>query len=217
MAAAVDGSRRCVASEQPPPPSTLEFTVVFFARDFATTFLAAMLLSSGVAHVSNFSAFRAALDTHGFVPTSARTLVALAVMVTEISFGSLTLVASWSRSDALAAIVFGGGALAGAGFLLYVRKLLRSRVPASTCGCSPLTSPVTQASLVPAASLTLVSGVGLGAVWLGSIVPPGSVAERPEMFGEGIVSTLPVAWGLTLAGIVWLFPAAAPPTRLEEP
>ena len=192
--------------------------MVFFARDFATTFLAAMLLSSGVAHVSNFSAFRAALDTHGFVPTSARTPVALVVMVAEINLGSLTLVAAWSRSNPLAALVFGGGALAGVGFLLYVHELLRSRVPASTCGCSPLTSPVTQSSLVPAASLTLVSGVGLGAVWLGSIASPGSgsIAERPEMLGDGIVSTLPVAWGLTLAGIVWLFPAAAPPTRLEE-
>jgi hypothetical protein len=213
MAAALDWSRSGLAARRG-RRHRLEFFVLFFARDFATTFLAALLLSSGVAHVLNFPAFRATLDTHGIVPAGPLTLTALAVTVTEIIAASLTLGAAWSGSDALAALVFAGGVLAGAGCLLYVRRLLRSPVPVSTCGCSPLASPVTHASLVPAASLALVSSGGLGAVWLEAMGAVG--AARPEMFSSGVMATLPVAWGLTLAGIVWLFPAAAPPDRLEE-
>lgn len=194
--------------------------MVFFVRDFATTFLATMLLTSGAAHVFNVSAFRETIDRHGLVPTAARTVAALAVIVAEIAVGLLTIVAARSASDGLAAFVFGGSVLAGVGFVLYLRKLLRSPVPMATCGCSPLASPLTHASLVPAASLALVSGAGLVVVWLGSVAWPGFTgligAARPMTFDSGPMATLPVAWGLTFAGIVWLIPATAAPALLED-
>jgi hypothetical protein len=202
--------------------------VLFFARAFATTFLAALLVSSGVAHAAAFPAFRATLESHGVVPAGVRTLVAVAVVSAELALGSLLIAAGWSGSDGLAALAFGGGALVGTAFLLYVRRLLRQPAAASTCGCSPLTAPVTLASLVPAASLTFVAGVGLAAVWVeADWLAAGGVsaatlfmdAARREMgtAAVALLTLLPIAWGMTCAGVVWLLPAAAPAVPLEEP
>lgn len=229
--------------------------MLFFARDFATTFLAAMLLTSGAWHAYGLAAFRATLESHGLAPTRALTPIAIGVTIAEVATGALLLYAAWSRLAPLTLILFGGGAIAGAAFLVYVRRLLlsatarthagsterpadRARPAASTCGCSPLASPVTPASLVPGASLLIVSIVGLLATGLlaassasdgdafralrlvspvdggvdasvdGSVASGASASLLSIAVPTMMTAVLPIVWGLTLAGIVWLFPAA---------
>lgn len=176
-----------------------------FAYGLSFAFLSAMLLASGVGHALGFVRFRALIRGHGIVPVPWSGLVAGVVTASELGMGAamagvLLRPASTPSEAALAA----GSALAALAFQFYLRRLLRQPVRTHSCGCSPLASPLTAASLAPSASLLLASAVGLGTALL-----QGATAFR--MPSEGLVRLLPAGWGATLAFLVLVLPAVVAP------
>jgi hypothetical protein len=182
-----------------------------FAYGLSFAYLSAMLLAGGVGHALRFSRFRALIRGHGIVPGRWSGLVAAAVTAFELGVGAaflgvLLLPASRPPEAALAA----SSAVVGLAFLLYLRRLLRQPVRTLSCGCSLLAAPLTSASLLPSASLLLVSTVGLAAVLLQG-------AAAFQMPAVGLVWLLPACWGATLAFLVLVLPAiVAPRTGIER-
>jgi hypothetical protein len=174
--------------------------LVTFFLYFGLAYAAATLLASGLAHVVYFRRFLTTVRAHRVLPPVWAPPVVFAVVGWELAAGGLAagMLAS-TRPATLAAPLFGSCALAGCAFWLYVRRLLSRPVRAASCGCSPLASPLTPASLAPSVALALASALGLAAAGFG---PEGAVA---------IGAALPPAvWGCTLAGLLILLPAAAP-------
>jgi hypothetical protein len=95
---------------------------------------------------------------------------------------------------------------AGVVFFLYMRRLLRHPAGATSCGCSPLTGPLTPASLVPSAGLVVAAVLGLASL------AAGADAVSPD--GAGVA--LSMCWGATLAMLVLLLPAVAVPQQAVE-
>jgi hypothetical protein len=173
---------------------------VFFLS-FGLAYVAATLLATGVSHVWRFSSFRMLVRAHKIVPASLVLPAAACLVVYELVAGGLAaglLIAP--RMPVFAMLVFVSCVLAGAAFWLYVRRLLNRPVRSGSCGCLPVSSPLTSASLTPSASLAIVSLTGLAATALGS-------AAEPAPLGVVLLAAL---WGVTLAGLLVLFPAAVP-------
>jgi hypothetical protein len=171
-----------------------------FFRDFSSAFVAATLLASGLGHAIRLPAFRALVREHGIVPPRWALAVAAGVAAYELAGGGLAAGLLVCRHPAaLAASVFGSCALAGCAFWLYVRRLLDRPVRVAWCGCSPISSPLTPASLTPSSSLVVVSLGGLAAAVLGP--------ADPAALGAAL---LPALWGVTVAGLLVLFPAVVP-------
>jgi uncharacterized membrane protein len=177
-----------------------------FVYYLSLSFVAAMLLASGIGHLLGWGRFGALVRSHRVVPASLTTAVALLVGVFELASAGIALAAlSSSAASTLAVPLFVVCAAAGCVFVWYVRQLLRNPAGIASCGCSPLPGPLTPASLVPASGLLLVSTAGLAATSLVSRQPL-SIAYQ----SLGIATALPVAWGVTLAALVMLFPASMP-------
>ncbi len=173
--------------------------LVFFLY-FGLAYVAATLLASGLSHVIRFSAFRELVDAHGIVPPGWALPVAAGVAVYELAAGGLAAGSlAASHLAGFVALIFVSGVLAGCLFWLYVRRLLSRPTRITSCGCSPISSPLTPASLTPSVSLMVVSLTGFAAMALGP--------ARPAPFS---LALLPALWGLTLAGLLVLFPAAVP-------
>ncbi len=177
-----------------------------FAYYLSLSFIAATLLASGSGHLFGFASFRAVVQSHNVVPPGFTTLVAIVISVFELVAGSASLVVLLSNeATPLAALLFVLCAIAGGAFVWYLRRLLRNPPGIASCGCSPLTSPLTPASLVPATALLVVSAAGLATAGLGFDHPLHLSYER-----LGIAVALPLVWGLTLAIITMLLPASVP-------
>ncbi len=178
-----------------------------FMDYFSLSCLAALLLTTGGGHLSRFRAFRALLGEHDIIPAPFVPLAALSIPVIEMTSGAVALLLlAGNLQPFVAPSLFAAGAVVGTIFLFYVRQLLRRSTDSTSCGCSPLSSPLTPASMLPAATLILTSGVGfLSAVW--SDVNRASALDSP--YGL-IVSALPIFAGVVFAGITILVPASMP-------
>ena len=191
-----------------------------FVYGLSFTFLAVMLLVSGVGHATRFARFRGILRDHGVVPPIHSGLIAALVTGVELLTGAVVAsvlllpaaasphVAATATSPAYVTGTVVSAALGGA-FLLYLRRLLRQPPRALSCGCSFLSGQLTPASLAPAASLLLVSLLALAAA---------RFAGQAAFFrtGEGSSAVLSIGWGATLAVLVLVLPAAvAPRVELE--
>jgi Methylamine utilisation protein MauE len=189
-----------------------ELALTAFAYGLSFAFLAAIFLGSGAGHALRFGRFRALIRGHGIVPGFWSGAVARAITAFELGIGGAFLwmlfLPAFNPPEATALAAGSGGA--GLAFLLYLRRLLQQPVRTLSCGCSLLAGPLTGASVVPSASLLLVSVVGLVAVHLG-----GLAAFR--MPTEWLVRFLPACWGATLAFLVLVLPAVvAPRTAIER-
>jgi hypothetical protein len=107
------------------------------------------------------------------------------------------------RASTAIEIILAGGVLAGVVFTLYLRRVLTTAVGIVSCGCSPLGGPFTAASLLPAMLLSLLSALGLAAGLAGRSAGSGPILADPRALAG-------IGWGVTLAGLVLLFPASAP-------
>lgn len=170
-----------------------------FVERCGLAFLAATLLATGGSHLADLRGFPRLLRHHGLLPAALAAPVAWLVTGVELAIGLAALKALLDPQPYLATVGFGAGLGIGGVFLIYLRRLLRAG-RASSCGCSPLASPLTPASLVPAASLVVAGLVGL-------LARSSAVATSlpPRAW-----SRLAVAWGVALAGLVLLLPATAP-------
>jgi hypothetical protein len=174
--------------------------LLVFCLYFGLSYVGSTLLAGGLGHVVGFPAFRALVRGHGIVPPGWALPAAAAVTVFELAAGGsaagLLLV---GPPTAFAAPVFASCAVASVAFWLYVRRLLGQPVRAASCGCSPASGPLTPASLTPSAALALVSLAGLAAAVLG-----------PATLAPLVPALLSALWGVTLAGLLVVFPAAVP-------
>lgn len=173
----------------------------FFAS-FGFTYLAATLLASAAGHLAGLVGFRELVRAHAILPPRLVTPGVLCVLGFELVGGAAALlfVVQQHPETAPAVVLCAASAVAGLGFVLYVRRLLRTSA-AAPCGCSPLSGPTTSASLVLGAALALISVVALAA----------TVARAPaggEV--EGIARALAPVWGVTLAALTMLLPASMP-------
>jgi hypothetical protein len=186
--------------------------VTTFVYRFGLAYIAAALLTSGIWHLVGFSHFRALVRSHGLLPGAAAPAVAGLVLVLELGAGAVAATrALGGGPPAYDPWLFAASAGLGAAFTLYVCRLLQTPARGAACGCSPIESPLTPAAVVPAGTLLLVGGAGLAAAGA-----PAGPMPAPAALG-GPVLALPVAWGVTLAGLVLLVPAAAagPPAERQ--
>jgi hypothetical protein len=180
----------------------LTFVVVFALAQIAAT-----VLASGVGHLVRLGSFRALVREHGLVSRGWAAPVALGVLALELLAGGAALTALLAgASPGEQALLFAACAGLGGAFTVYVRALLRRPVRAGSCGCSPVASPLTPASLVPSVALLAVSLAGAGATLLGPDAAPPAGASSTEPLAPFLASL----WGLTLAGLQFLYPAAIP-------
>lgn len=184
--------------------------MITFWWPFGCAYLAATLLPSGVSHLFGFGSFRDLLRTHAIIPQRLATPVALTTLLAELVAGSAALILLPLHRAAAAMLLFGGTAVVGLGFLLYVRRLLGRPGRAVSCGCSPLAAPLTSASVLPGAMLAVVSVTALAVTVIGDRLPGVPTGEF-----VGALSWFPPLSGVTLAAVVMLVPASAPSPATE--
>src|SRR5262249_11776429 len=110
--------------------------------------MATTLLGSGLGHVVRVSEFRALGREPGLLSPRWALPAAAGVTAYELVGGGLAAaLLVLPRPTALAATVFASCALAGCAFWLYVRHLLDRPGRVASCGCSPISSPLTPASM----------------------------------------------------------------------
>lgn len=178
-----------------------------FLYVFSLACLAALLLTTGGGHGIGFLAFRALLREHEVLPIPLVTAAAGLLVCLELSLGlTALLLLAGNLSTTVAPALFAAGAGVGAMFWLYVRRLLRHATKPTRCGCTPLSSPLTPAAMLPAATLTLTSCAGL--LVAGWARAPRAL-EVIQEYGSAAFA------GAVLAGVVWtgitiLVPASMP-------
>lgn len=180
--------------------------MIAFWLPMGLAYVAVTTLTSGAGHLVRPGAFRDLVRRHGVVPRRLATPVAAMTVTAELAFGTAALVLlPQGHRPWAAAGVFAGSLGMGLGFLVYVRRLLRLPADDVGCGCSPLAGPLTPAATVPATALTVVSALSLLAVAASVAVAWDGASAEP----------LAWLWGGTLAVVVLLVPAVAPPTVPE--
>jgi len=168
--------------------------------------VASVMLVTGGAHLGGFGGFGRQVVRHGLIPGALALPVAALVTGAELATGFAAAIAlAGGGGGLLATQAFAVSTGAGAVFLLYLRRLLRAGHTGS-CGCSPLASPLTPASFVPAASLVAAGVAGLLASWLSNLTP-----AAPRAW-----NALAIGWGIALAALVMLLPASAPGRVMER-
>jgi hypothetical protein len=173
--------------------------VGIFFSNFSLSFVAAILLLSGLGHLSNPADFRQVLRSHGVFPSWLAGWIAIAVCLFELLVGGLAALALRPAAGFVARVTaLAAAAGAGAAFGVYLRRLLSNPSGPSKCGCSPLSAPLTRASLAPSIGLAIVSVVGFAAM--------ATLGLDTRMSSLDLL--LPCLWGMTLAGITLLYPAA---------
>jgi hypothetical protein len=170
-----------------------------FASDFSLSFIAATLLVSGMGHLSSQAEFRRVIRSHDVFPSWLAGWTAVLVSLVELSLGALAVVSLLpSAGVSTRRIAFVATAGAGAAFLIYLRRLLSNPGDANSCGCSPLSAPLTKASLAPSIALVIVSFIGFTA----------TAAVGLDNQVDAVNRILPCLWGVTLSGITLLYPAS---------
>jgi methylamine utilization protein MauE len=178
-----------------------------FGSDFALSFIAVTLLVSSVGHLAAPAEFQRVIRSHGVFPSWLAGWIGVAVSLFELSLGTLAAVSLRpSASFGARVTVLVAAAAAGCAFWIYLRRLLSSSGAVSECGCSPLSAPLTKASLAPSVALIVVSAVGFIA----------TVAVGLDDHVVGLDRVLPCLWGVTLSGITLLYPAAVLHFRLRS-
>jgi hypothetical protein len=167
-----------------------------FLQLFALAYLSALFLAGAAPHIVRFRNFRQLIREHGIVPFALAGVVAAAVCGFELLAGVAALLSLGQfAGQRMRMSVLVGTALAGVMFQFYVRRLLRQAGRATWCGCSPLSAPLTRASLAPSAGVVCLSICGLWTVG----------APNAHL---GWLLALPCLWGLIFAGMTVLYPAA---------
>jgi len=170
-----------------------------FGLDFSLSFIAATLLVSGMGHLFGPTEFRRVIRSHGVFPSWLAGWICIAVALLELSLGTLAGVSLRPAASLDARVsVLVATAGAGAAFLIYLRRLLSNPGEASACGCSPLSAPLTKASIAPSVALIIVSFVGFTA----------TVVVGFDNQPSGLERVLPCLWGVTLSCMTMLYPAA---------
>jgi hypothetical protein len=168
-----------------------------FLFHFALTYIAAIFLASGAGHMFRVESFRQLIHEHRVLPSALAGLIAVGVCGFELLMASAALFSlQHSTTDFVQISVLVGAAVGGTAFWSYVRQLLREPSGVTSCGCSPLSAPLTPASLAPSIGLVCTSIGGLAAM---------SRASDP---GYGLPIVLPCLWGGLLAAITALYPAS---------
>lgn len=171
-----------------------------FFTPLALALHGAILATTGIGHVVGLRGFSALLREHGLIPGRLVIPVALGVVMVEIGLAGAALIALYELADmgtppaSTRPLLFAALGIASC-FVVYLSALLRGRRSFSSCGCSPLASPLTLFSLVPALAVVLSAGLAL-------------VSFDPNTNGPTPVFS--VLWGITLGGIVLLVPATIP-------
>jgi hypothetical protein len=181
--------------------------VTGFVYGLSFSFVSAILVTSGLGHAVSFAHFRSLLRDHGVVPGPAAGAIAALVTVAELLIGApfaAALIVPASRRLEVLAIV--AAAALGTAFVVYLRRLLRQTPRPLSCGCSFLSGQLTRASVLPAASLVLVSLMALATTLSGDDVGFSPAADASAM--------LSIGWGATLGALVLAVPAAVAP-RVE--
>jgi hypothetical protein len=185
--------------------------MISFWPAFGLAYLATTLLASAVSHAVRFGSFRDLIRDHAILPSRGESPAALLTLLAEAAAGAAAIVLLLRQPDAAATLLlFAATGALGVGFLIYIRRLLRQPHSTSGCGCTPLSSPLTQASQLPSAALVVVSAAGLAAALL-SAWKPLAVVE-----GGGSLSALPPLWGVTVAVLVMLAPASMPSATIDS-
>ncbi len=176
-----------------------------FVTQGGLALIAVVLATTGAAHLADLPAFARLLRGHELLPRGLALPAALVAGLVECLVAASAVAALAGSGPRFATFAFAAALMAGVGFLAYLRSLLRSGHTGS-CGCTPLASPLTPASFVPAGSLATTGFLGLGAIWLAGGGPAVSIQVVPATpWGA-----LAVAWGAALAGLILLLPATAP-------
>lgn len=179
-----------------------------FLSLLAPAFIAAMLLTTGIGHLRSFGDFTVLVRDHRVLPAGIARVAAGGVVAVEllVGAGAAAVVAGAAPPGAGAALT-GLSGIIGLAFLAYVGRLLRRPGVAGGCGCSPMAAPLTRLSRVPAAALAAVAALSL----LAAAIRPGDDLPAVASLPAHAVATaaLPVLWGVTLAAVVLLVPAAA--------
>jgi hypothetical protein len=171
---------------------------IFFAN-FALSFIAATLLVSGLGHALRPASFGRVVRSHDVFPSWLITWLAIGVCFFELLVGTLAAFSLRPGASFAARVaVLAAAAGAGAVFWVYLRRLLSDPGDATTCGCSPLSAPLTKASLAPSISLVIVSLVGFAA----------TAAVNFDHNISDLERALPCLWGVTLSGMTLLYPAS---------
>lgn len=170
-----------------------------FAHLCGLCFVAATLLATGASHLAGLRGFTGLLRQHGLLPGGLAAPLAVLVTGAELTVGVAAVAALGGASPLLSTASFAAAFGLGGAFVVYLRRLLAAGHNGS-CGCSPLASPLTAASVVPAGSLIAVGAGGLLA----------RLSDAAEVLPPQPWSSLAVGWGLTLAILVLLLPATSP-------
>lgn len=170
--------------------------MIAFLALFAPAFLAGVWLVAGFGHLLRPRQLPRAIVAHRVIAPVWAWPAAVLVTAAELALGAGALLALVRGEPVASAAALGSAALALA-FLLYLGRLL-SRGPAAgaSCGCSPWAAPVTGVSLLPAGAILVLS--------LALLLTPAPTAGLPAA-----ALALAALWGLTLAALVLLLPAAA--------
>jgi hypothetical protein len=184
--------------------------MISFWPVFGLAYIATTLLASAVSHAVRFRTFRELVRGHAIIPSRGAPLVASLTLSAEVTAGTAALMLLLRQPVTVAMLLlFAATGSLGVGFLLYVRRLLRQRRGAPGCGCTPLSSPLTQASQLPSAALAAVSVAALLAVLLLHW------QDGSGLNGGGSLSLLAPLWGVTLATLIMLVPASMPSETVD--
>jgi hypothetical protein len=178
-----------------------------FVYGVSVTLLAAVLVATGIGHLLHLRRFHVLIRSHNVLPAALSGVAAALVTTLELCGAAVFVAMLLEGAAPRRVVVLATTAVAGVAFLVYLRRLLRNSRATASCGCSPLDGPLTPASLVPAASLVIASILGLA-----SVAMEGVARSKPEP----AVLLLAVVWGVTLALLVLLLPAAAVPRAALE-
>lgn len=179
--------------------------MIAFLFGFSLAYLMCTFAISGLGHLTRFSHLTQTLRAHAIVPARVVLPTAALLTVFELTVAAFALRALLRiRAAAIDLAVLGACVVAGVGFVLYLRRLLRTS-RSSTCGCLPVRAPLTPLSLAPAGGVALLSAVG----FVSALVLPQPAPAVLHQLGPA-AQWLPPAWGLVLAGLVVLLPASMP-------
>lgn len=183
--------------------------MIAFLFLFSVAYVAATFLASGIGHLARFGDLMRSLREHAILPVRAVAPAAGLLTVFELAAAVLaTRAVLRGGAGVMDVMVLAACALAGTGFVLYLRRLLGTSRSAD-CACLPLRAPLTPLSLAPGSGIALVAMVGLACGLV--LAQPAAVLQQLAPLSR----LLPPAWGVTLAGLVMMLPASLPWPRAE--
>jgi hypothetical protein len=180
--------------------------MIVFLLLLSLAYIAGTFLVSGLGHLVGLSHFAHSLREHGILP--ARGVWPAAVLLTTFELTAAGVTGRAALRASAATVEFAvliACVAAGLGFSFYLRRLVGLHRQRASCGCLPFSAPLTPLSFAPAGAVVLVAALGL----ISGLALSRPVPIALHALGTG-AQGLPVAWGVTLAGLVMLLPASAP-------